>query len=76
MKTICHQCGHDWETPDEWVNKFHPPTEAVRMMVAGCEKCMDEDLRSGEFHWRMKDGSTKHCLAGIDELEEQGIAVL
>ena len=75
MKAICDGCGHDWEIPDNFIARLHPPTGAIRFMSAcGCERCV-EDWRGGAFYWRMEDGTTKGCLAGYDELEAQGIKI-
>jgi hypothetical protein len=75
MKTICDCCGHDWETPDKFIAHMHPPKGAVRLMqMEGCPKCGDG--QGGAFYWRMEDGTTKSALAGIDELEDEGITIL
>ena len=75
MKAICDGCGHDWEMPDSFVAKLYPPKGAARMMVRGCEKCV-EGPTCGWFYWRMEDGTTRGALAGEDGLNEQGVAVL
>ena len=76
MKAICDGCGHDWEMPESFVARLHPPRKAVRLMSAcGCERCV-ENFDGGPFYWRMEDGTTATALAGEDELEEQGVEIL
>lgn len=75
MEVKCDHCGHKDTFPDDVLKHMYPPKGTVRMIsYEGCSKCGDG--RGGEFCWQLEDGTLKGCLAGRDELEDQGIPIL
>jgi hypothetical protein len=52
-----------------------PPQGAVAIVnLEGCPGCGNGE--GGAFYWKMEDGSSRPALAGLDDLEDAGVAVL